>query len=74
MIHQYTYLKEKRVQKGLTQKEIAEFLGVPTETYSNWERGSRKLPSYQVLKLAKFYKCSAEDILGSHIEYAAVKL
>ncbi len=33
------YIKNKRVEKGLTQDQLAELLGIQTNTVSRWERG-----------------------------------
>ena len=35
-------LRELRKNKGITQKDAAEFLGVPLRTYSNYENDPRK--------------------------------
>lgn len=39
-------LKETRVSLGLTQKQVAEMLGIPKRTIENWEGGQRKCPDY----------------------------
>ena len=57
-------LKELRKEKGLSQKEIANFIGVSVSAYSNYEQGIRE-PSYDILiKIAKFYKVSTDFLLG----------
>ncbi|MBQ8600238.1 MAG: helix-turn-helix domain-containing protein [Clostridia bacterium] len=38
-------LRELRKNKGITQKEAAEFLGVPLRTYSNYENDFKKQTS-----------------------------
>lgn len=42
-------LKDYRIDKRLSQREVAEQLGVATSTYSNWEQG-RTQPSIDDLK------------------------
>ena len=37
-------LKELREQKNISQKEVAEFLNVKQNTYSQYENGQRQLP------------------------------
>ncbi|MCI5157070.1 MAG: XRE family transcriptional regulator [Candidatus Electrothrix sp. AUS1_2] len=37
-------LKKKRLEFGLTQKQLAGRLKTPYVTYSNWERGIRRIP------------------------------
>ena len=43
-------IKELRTQHGLTQKQLAELIGVTTRTVERWEAGDR-VPSPQVLEL-----------------------
>ena len=38
-------LRELRKNKGITQKEAADFVGVPLRTYSNYENDSKKQTS-----------------------------
>lgn len=37
-------LKEKRLNLGLTQSQLAEHLKTPYKTYVQWERGQRRVP------------------------------
>lgn len=37
-------LKKERRQLGLNQKELAEYLKVPYQTYVSWELGRRRIP------------------------------
>ena len=39
-------IKETRTSLGLTQKQLAEMLGIPKRTIENWEGGQRKCPDY----------------------------
>ena len=56
-------LKELRLAKGISQKEIAEYLGITTAAYSLYERGNRE-PNLTVLKkIAEYYKVSMDDLL-----------
>ena len=57
-------LKELREENGLSQKEVADFLSVKQNTYSQYETGKRQLPIDVLIKLAKFYKASTDYILG----------
>lgn len=43
-------IKELRTQHGLTQKQLAELIGVTVRTVERWEAGDRA-PSPQVLEL-----------------------
>lgn len=56
-------LKELRLAKGISQKEIAEYLGITTAAYSLYERGNRE-PNLTILKkIAEYYKVSMDDLL-----------
>lgn len=55
-----TRLKEIRMQRNYTQKEIAEVLNITREAYCMYETGARK-PHYEVLLfLADFYNISMD--------------
>ena len=57
-------LKQLRRQKGVTQKDVAEAIGVTLSAYSNYEQGLRE-PSNQILiNLCKYYEVSADYLLG----------
>ena len=57
-------IKSERVRIDLSLKEAAEQLQVATNTLGNWEQG-RTVPSGSDLaRLARFYGCSADWLLG----------
>lgn len=61
-------LKKVRKSKGLTQKALAEKLGVALSTVAMWETGSRQ-PDYQMLnKIAEFFGVSFDDLLEDKSE------
>ena len=57
-------LKELREENNISQKEIAEFLNVKQNTYSQYETGKRQLPIDVLIKLSKFYNTTTDYILG----------
>lgn len=57
-------LKETRLQKGFTQKEIADLLNVTQSSYSNWESGKAKPLRKNIKKIAKILEVSPEYLLG----------
>lgn len=57
-------LKELREENNLTQSEVAEYLNVKQNTYSQYENEKRQLPIDVLIKLSKFYKISTDYILG----------
>ncbi len=56
-------LKDLREDRDLTQADIAKFLNVRQNTYSQYENGQRQLPMDALIKLAKLYKTSTDYIL-----------
>ena len=57
-------LKELREENNVSQKEIAKYLNIKQNTYSQYETGKRQLPIDVLIKLARFYKTSTDYILG----------
>ena len=39
-------IKELRLKTGMTQKEFAEYFGIPIDSIQNWETDYRKPPKY----------------------------
>lgn len=56
-------LKELRRKLGLTQVDMAEFLGVTVATYSRYEKGLFRLDAGILCKLADYYGVSVDYIL-----------
>ena len=57
-------IKDLREDSDLTQKEIADFLHIKQNTYSQYENGHRQLPIEFLIALARYYKTSTDYILG----------
>ena len=58
------FLKQKRTEKNLTQKQIADRIGLAVSAVSSYESGSR-YPSYDVLvKLSRIFHVSTDYLLG----------
>ena len=57
-------IKDLREDHDLTQKEIAEYLHIKQNTYSQYENGQRQLPLDALIALAKYYHTSTDYILG----------
>ncbi len=56
-------LKESRNRNGLTQKEMAEELGIDRNTYSNIERGSTALVCRHLERIAELLHTTEEELL-----------
>ena len=57
-------IRDLREDCDLTQREVAEFLGIQQTVYSRYERGFRTIPVEHLLKLADFYHVSTDYMLG----------
>lgn len=57
-------IKDLREDADITQKEIASYLNIKQNTYSQYENEQRQLPLSCLIALAKFYKTSTDYILG----------
>ena len=61
-------LKSMRKEANMTQKDFAEYFGIPIRTVEDWERGVRHMPDY-VLRLF-VYKLEIEKMISSHPEWS----
>ena len=57
-------IKDLREDNDITQKEIADYLHIKQNTYSQYENGKRQLPIDMLIALARFYNTSTDYILG----------
>ena len=56
-------IKDIREDLDLTQREVAEFLHIKQNTYSQYENGQRQLPIAMLIALAEYYHTSTDYIL-----------
>lgn len=57
------FLKELRSEKGVTQAELAELLGVSNRSVSRWETGATMPDLDLLIELAKYFHVEAGEIL-----------
>lgn len=60
----YEIIRELREDKDLRQSDIAKLLGITQQVYSRYEKGINEIPLRHIITLCKFYKVSADYILG----------
>ena len=57
-------LKLLRDEQNLKQKEVADFMGVQPNAYSQYEKNKRTPDIYQIKNLCKLYRCSLDYLLN----------
>lgn len=57
-------LRDLREDRDLTQTEIANYLHIRQNTYSQYENGHRQIPLSLLIALAKYYNTSTDYLLG----------
>lgn len=63
------YLREKRIQKNLTQSEVAEKLGYSSPQFvSNWERGLCNPPLEAIATLIDMYDLPKREVVELLLE------
>lgn len=60
----YPRIRDLRNDRDLTQKQIAEILGMSQTGYSKYETGENDIPTHVLIALAKFYDVSVDYLLG----------
>lgn len=59
------FLKQLRKEKGITQEQLAEILGVSGRTVSRWETGTN-LPDLSILvQISEYYNVEMKDLIIS---------
>lgn len=60
----YKRIRELREDSDMTQKQVADYLGMKQPQYNRYERGFRDIPTDVLIALADLYKTSTDYILG----------
>lgn len=59
----YEKLKKLRTDRGLTQKQVADIIGVSAGQYGRYERGLSAIGISKIAALCKYYNISANYFL-----------
>lgn len=59
-----SFLKELRKEKGITQEQFAEVLGVSGRTVSRWETGSNMPDISLLISIAEYFDVSIPEIIN----------
>ena len=57
-------LKELRTERKLTQKRVADDLGLQTVTYLRYEKSQREPPLATLAALTRYYNVTSDYLLG----------
>ena len=60
----YQRIRDLRTDHDLSQKQVAEYLGMSQTGYSKYEVGTNDIPSQILIRLAQFYNVSVDYLLG----------
>lgn len=66
-------LKELCSSVGLTQKELATFLGVAQPTLSGWESGRFQIDYDSLIKIADYFNTSIDYLLGRDLKHSSLQ-
>ena len=67
-------LKDVRLEKGKTQKEIAVFLSITQQTYSDYETGRTNPDPDSLIKIADFLGVTIDYLLGREDDFGNVSV
>lgn len=69
-------LRDLRESRGLLQQDVADILGITGATFSRFETGARQPDASMLVKIANYFNCSVDYLLGrvddpkmTHAEY-----
>jgi len=60
----YERIRNLREDLDLRQSDMAEYLNCSQVAYSYYEIGARDIPTDVLIKLAKYFHCSTDYLLG----------
>ena len=65
-------LKEARIKKNMSQKDVADIIGVAKSTYSLYESGNREPNVQTIKKISDALNVSADELLGLNDQPATI--
>ncbi|MBQ8792083.1 MAG: helix-turn-helix transcriptional regulator [Clostridia bacterium] len=67
-------LKDLRKNKGLTQQDLANELGISRMKYNHYELGNSEPNISMLIKLADLYKVTLDELVGHKVPYLLNKV
>ena len=65
-------IQELRTERGLTQRELAEKIGVKNYTVANWEQNRTEPSVRDLIDLANFFECSVDYLIGRENDFGQI--
>ncbi len=62
-------ISELRLEKNMTQKQLAEKVGCSQSMVARWEKGECEPTASAILKLSEALECSCDYLLGKTDEF-----
>ena len=60
----YKRIRDLRIDRDLTQTQVAKLLNMSQTGYSKYETGENDIPTVVLIKLSRFYNTSIDYLLG----------
>ena len=57
-------IEDLRIDHDYTQQLVADYLNMHVGVYRRYEKGTREVPAWALIKLAALYRCSTDYLLG----------
>lgn len=67
-------IKELRTKANITQKQLAEFIGVTSQTILNWENGIFEPKISELIKLANYFHVSVDYLIEREIDNSQINI
>lgn len=65
-------IRRLRLEKGMTQKEVADKLGTNYQTYQQWERGVRSPKLDSLERLSNIFSVTTDYLIGNEDEFEEI--
>ena len=65
-------LKELRLERQLTQKQLAQKLGITQQTVGYYEQGINQPSHDMLIQMADFFECSTDYLLGRSDDFGNI--
>lgn len=67
-------IRELRIEKGISQKELAEYLGMSAGNLCDWEKGRTEPDINALIRIADYFDESVDNVVGRGWESGGEKL